>query len=117
MVADHVITFSTPSTVPPPELVINEIDYDQPSTDTAEFLEIKNVGANAASLNGVSVEFINGTGGGAASYRTTPLPDVSLAAGDYFVVCANAANTPVATSTSRLRPTSSRTVRPTRSPS
>ena len=27
------------------ELVINEIDYDQPSTDTAEYLEIKNVSA------------------------------------------------------------------------
>jgi hypothetical protein len=24
------------------EVVINEIDYDQPSTDTAEFIEIKN---------------------------------------------------------------------------
>ena len=93
MAADHVITFSTVSIVPPPDLVINEIDYDQPSTDTAEFLEIKNVGANAASLNGVSVVFVNGNAGGAASYRTTPLPDVSLAAGDYFVVCANASNT------------------------
>ena len=28
----------------PGGLVINEIDYDQPSTDTAEYLEIRNNG-------------------------------------------------------------------------
>jgi len=92
MVADHVFRFATAD--PSVDLVINEIDYDQASTDTAEFFEIKNVGASAESLNGVSVGYINGNGGGAVSYRSTALPDVSLAAGDYFVVCANALNTP-----------------------
>lgn len=75
----------------PPDLVINEIDYDQPSTDTAEYLEIKNVGTTTASLNGVSVELINGNG--TVVYATFALPAVSLAAGDYYVVCANAATT------------------------
>ena len=73
-----------------PDLVINEIDYDQPSTDTAEFVEVKNVGTSAVDLTGVDLVLVNGTGGGAAVYNTVALPAVSLAAGDYFVVCANA---------------------------
>jgi predicted extracellular nuclease len=76
---------------PAADLVINEIDYDQPSTDTAEFVEIKNNGGDAVSLDGWSLVLVNGTGGGAAVYSTIPLPAVSLAAGDYFVVCADAA--------------------------
>jgi hypothetical protein len=82
---------------PPPEvpaLVINEIDYDQPSTDTAEFVEILNAGAEPASLDGVELVLVNGNGGGAVIYQTIALPDVLLDSGDYFVVCANAANTP-----------------------
>jgi uncharacterized protein len=74
-------------------LVLNEIDYDQPSTDTAEFLELKNVSASAIDLDSYSVEMVNGTGGGAAIYRTFDLPSVNLAAGDYYVLCGNAANT------------------------
>ncbi len=74
-------------------LVINEVDYDQPSTDTAEFLELKNVSGAAINLDTFSVELVNGTGGGAALYQTIDLPNVSLSAGDYFVVCANATTT------------------------
>lgn len=74
-----------------PILVINEIDYDQPSTDTTEFIEIKNVGAGSADLNEYSLQFVNGAAGGAAQYQLFALPTVSLAAGDYFVLCANAA--------------------------
>ena len=37
--------------------------------------------------------FVNGNAGGALIYKTLPLPNVVLAAGDYYVVCANAANT------------------------
>ncbi len=64
-------------------LVINEVDYDQPSLDTAEFLELKNVSGSAISLNGWTVELFNGAT--SLVYRTTPLPDVSLPAGDYFL--------------------------------
>lgn len=77
-------------------LVINEIDYDQPSTDAAEFIEIYNaspVGA-PANLDAYALQFINGSGGGAVPYQTFDLPDVDLAAGDYFVVSANAATVP-----------------------
>jgi predicted extracellular nuclease len=75
-----------------PELVINEIDYDQAGTDAAEFIEIKNVGAAAASLNGLAIELVNGSND--SVYATFNLPDVNLPAGGYFVVCANAATTP-----------------------
>ncbi|MCA9906427.1 MAG: lamin tail domain-containing protein, partial [Anaerolineae bacterium] len=72
-------------------LVINEIDYDQPGSDAAEYVEIKNVSGAAIDLDPYSLVLINGNGGGAAVYNTIDLPTVSLAAGDYYVVCANAA--------------------------
>jgi uncharacterized protein len=72
-------------------VVVNEVDYDQPSTDMAEFLELKNVSTSPISLDSYSVVLVNGTGGGAAIYDTIDLPDVELAAGDYFVICANTA--------------------------
>jgi len=69
-------------------LVINEIDYDQPGTDTAEFVEIYNAGAADISLSGYNLEFVNGSNG--EIYQNFALPGVTLAAGDYFVVCGNA---------------------------
>ena len=74
-------------------LVINEVDYDQPSTDAAEFLELKNVSGSPLGLGDFTVELVNGTGGGAAVYQTIALPDVMLAAGGFFVVCADAGTT------------------------
>jgi predicted extracellular nuclease len=73
-------------------LVINEIDYDQSGSDAAEFIEIYNAGPTAADLGGVSIELVNGSND--SVYNTIALPTVSLAAGDWFVVCANMANTP-----------------------
>jgi uncharacterized protein len=72
-------------------LVINEIDYDQPSTDTAEFIEIKNVSGTAINLSGYEIILVNGTGGGATVYETIPFPNVSLDENSYYVVCGNAA--------------------------
>jgi hypothetical protein len=40
--------------------VINEIDYDQPNTDTAEFIEIYNAANSPARLEGVAVVLVNG---------------------------------------------------------
>jgi predicted extracellular nuclease len=70
-------------------LVINEVDYDQPSTDAAEFLEIKNVSTSAINLDPYQLRFVNGANG--ANYLTVNLPSVDLAGGDYYVVCANPA--------------------------
>lgn len=73
-------------------LVINEIDYDQPGNDFAEFLEIKNIGTSDVDLNGVSVQLINGSNN--TVYNTINLPAELLGAGEYFVICTNKANTP-----------------------
>ncbi len=73
-------------------LVINEIDYDQPSSDTAEFIELKNVGAVDVDMTGVTVELVNGSND--SVYNTINLPAETLAPGDYFVICGNPANTP-----------------------
>ena len=76
-----------------PTLLVNEIDYDQPGTDAAEFLELKNVNSQSVGLGTYSVELVNGNAGGAVVYQTINLPAISLAAGDYFVVCANTTTT------------------------
>ena len=75
-------------------LVINEVDYDQPSTDATEFIEIYNRSPIAHNLDNVTVVLMNGSTNPAASYATFDLPNVTLHPGDYFVICANAALTP-----------------------
>lgn len=78
----------------PAQLVINEIDYDQQSTDTEEYVEILNTGIGPVSLASVSVIMYNGSSGSPVEYRNIGnalWPD--LAAMDYFVVCANASAT------------------------
>lgn len=83
---------TTTTMAPPTEdapLVINEIDYDQPGSDNAEFVEIKNVSDDTVNLDEYSLELINGNGG--STYASVDLPDVELAAGGYYVVCATGA--------------------------
>ncbi|MCA9938906.1 MAG: lamin tail domain-containing protein, partial [Anaerolineales bacterium] len=73
-------------------LVINEIDYDQPGTDAAEYIELKNVSGAALDLDPYQVELVNGSG--PSVYLTIDLPAFSLPDGDYYVICANAATVP-----------------------
>ncbi|MCC6399447.1 MAG: lamin tail domain-containing protein [Flavobacteriales bacterium] len=68
-----------------PSLVINEVDYDQDGTDALEFIELKNTGATAIPLDGLKVQLINGSTN--LPYFTFNLPNVTLAVGDYFVIC------------------------------
>jgi LPXTG-motif cell wall-anchored protein len=75
----------------PEKLVINEIDYDQPGTDTAEFIEIKNIGTGFVNLDNYELRLINGSASGAI-YNTINLPNVILNPSGYFVVCGNNAN-------------------------
>jgi uncharacterized protein len=89
MAGDFIWSFDTN---PPPPLVINEIDYDQPGTDAAEFIEIRNNGGAPVNLDPVVIELVNGTG--TVVYQTIDLPNVNLAPGAYFVVCANNTTTP-----------------------
>ena len=76
----------------PTGLIINEIDYDQPSTDQAEFIELKNVGQTSLDLGGYDLILVDG--GQTSVYRTINLPTVELVSGDYYVVCGDPANVP-----------------------
>ena len=72
--------------------MINEIDYDQPSTDAAEFIELKNTGGQALSLGSYLIEMLNGNDN--EVYRTIELPAVLLDPGDFYVICGDSANVP-----------------------
>jgi predicted extracellular nuclease len=82
---------AAPASAQSTTLVINEVDYDQPSTDTAEFLEIKNVSTGEIALDPYQLRFVNGATG--QNYLTVDLPTVALAGGDHYVVCANPTTT------------------------
>ena len=69
-------------------VVINEIDYDQPGTDTAEFIELFNSDTSAVSLENYSVDLINGSN--STSYRSIDLSGFSISASGYFVMCGDA---------------------------
>jgi hypothetical protein len=55
----------------PAGLVINEVDYDQPNTDTTEFIEILNPTSNTIPLTGISLALVNGSNN--ASYQVLDL--------------------------------------------
>ena len=82
----------TPSTaafaafVSPTHLVINEVDYDQPSDDLTEFIEIYNPTPSAISLANVAVVLVNG--GNNADYARCDLSSAcaDLSAGGYLLV-------------------------------
>jgi hypothetical protein len=66
-------------------LVINEIDYDQVSTDTAEFVEIFNATVSPVDLAGIKLVLVDGTSNNI--YTIVDLgPAGTLAAGQYLVV-------------------------------
>jgi len=70
-----------------PTLIINEVDYDQVSADTAEFIEIKNVNPNAIDLGTVQIYLYNGAN--LTVYDTIFLPSFMLQPGAYYVICGN----------------------------
>lgn len=84
--------FNSLSLCYPPGLVINEVDYDQPGTDNLEFIELKNVGTAAVNLDNYALQLVNGADN--SVYATVDLPNASLAAGDYYVVCGSGSTVP-----------------------
>jgi predicted extracellular nuclease len=72
----------------PARVVINEIDYDQDGTDTAEYVELYNGGGESADLADWKLTGVNGSNG--STYFEVGL-DGELPAGGFLVVCANAA--------------------------
>ena len=66
-------------------IIINEIDYDQVGSDTAEFIELFNSDINSVVLDGYTLDLINGTNG--AVYNSFDLSGFSIAAIGYLVLC------------------------------
>jgi hypothetical protein len=73
-------------------LVINEVDYNQPSTDNDEYIEIYNPSVAAVSLTGKQILLINGSNG--AVYETYDLGTGSLPAGGYLVIASGNVSVP-----------------------
>ena len=66
-------------------ILVNEVDYVQPGIDDGEFIELYNPGPDALSLDGFSLELIDGADN--APYAEIPLDPVLLGAEAFFVVC------------------------------
>ena len=67
-------------------VLINEVDYDQPGTDSAEYIEIVNTGPASVSLDGYSLRLVNGATN--SIYQSIVIPlGVTLAPGQYYVIC------------------------------
>jgi hypothetical protein len=69
-------------------IIINEVDYDQPGTDNAEFIELFNSGSSVVTLNDYSIDLINGRN--SSVYRSIDLNGFDVKANSYFVVCGDA---------------------------
>jgi hypothetical protein len=72
---------------PATHLVINEIDYDQMSSDTAEYVEIHNPTSSPIDLGGTVLVAVNGLAAGAVEYGRVSLSG-SLPAGGFLLVTA-----------------------------
>ena len=68
-------------------IIINEIDYDQPGSDTAEFIELFNTSSSTVSLDGYFIDLING--GTTSVYKTIDLSGFNIGSNGYFVVCSD----------------------------
>lgn len=77
-------TASFEDVVVAPTFAINEIDADQVSTDTQEFIEIYDGGVGNASLDGLTLVLFNGNGD--TSYRSISLDGYSTDENGFFVV-------------------------------
>jgi len=67
-------------------LVINEVDYDQGTTDTIEFIELKNLTGSSVNLAAYNLTLVDS--GGGSTYRVIT-PTGTIAAGDYYVICSD----------------------------
>ncbi|VAW42857.1 Alkaline phosphatase, partial [hydrothermal vent metagenome] len=90
MNADASWSFDTVS-ISGSDLIINEVDADQTSTDDAEFVELFDGGIGNTDLTGHVLVFFNGSDD--ASYASFDLDGFSTNANGYFVLCGDAANT------------------------
>ncbi len=78
-----------------PQLVINEVDYDQPGNDTAEFIEIYNQSSSPQLLDGIAVVLINGAPSVNAEYARIALTGTLAGHGYYLVGPGTSATHPI----------------------
>jgi len=76
------LTFAAASNA---SVIINEIDYDQPGTDTAEFIELFNSGTGDIVLDGYFIDLVNG--GTSSVYGNIDLTGFNIGSSGYFVIC------------------------------
>ncbi|MBU0705251.1 MAG: lamin tail domain-containing protein, partial [Chloroflexi bacterium] len=74
----------------PGDVIINEVDADQVSTDSAEFVELYDGGVGNTDLTGLVLVFFNGSDD--ASYEAFDLDGQGTDANGYFVLCGDAGN-------------------------
>lgn len=87
-------SFSFDTVAPPPSVmgvVINELDYDTPGTDSAEFVELYNSSGAPIDLSANSCELQLVNGSNDTIYDTIPLTGI-LNPNDFFVICGDSAN-------------------------
>ncbi len=72
------------------DVIINEVDADQSSIDSAEFVELYDGGVGNTDLDGLALVFFNGSDD--LSYLSFDLDGQSTDVDGYFVLCGNAAN-------------------------
>ena len=65
--------------------VINEVDYNQPGTDTKEFVELYNPTGTSMPLAGLALVFVNGSASPAAEYQRVALSG-TLASHAFLVI-------------------------------
>ena len=66
------------------EVVISEVDYDQPSTDTAEWVELYNSAASPVTLSGIDMVFLSAAG--CSEYNRINLDGITIAGGGFVVI-------------------------------
>lgn len=74
----------TSSITPVTNVVINEVDVDTPSTDTAELIELFDGGVGNTALDGLALVFFDGASD--KSYHAIDLDGVRTDAGGYLVI-------------------------------
>ncbi len=79
-----VVPTPTSSVTPATGIIINEVDSDSPSTDTAEFVELYDGGVGNTALEGLAVVFFDGADD--ESYLAIDLDGFKTDASGYFVL-------------------------------